>query len=324
MPLEKQFDNLTLHTGVKFPVPFDCILVFATNLNPRDLVDEAFLRRIQFKVEVRSPDRDAFTKIMRINCAERGIEYSEEAIEILFSQYYEALGFRPRGCHPRDILHQIHSLASFKGDGDHARACAAASCCAVLLPRNGGGIPGRRPVDHHTPGRDLMANDKDGSADVGMMREIDDRMRARMTSLERQVSGLRTRSLFLTLILIAFVAAGVVVVLNPALLASALMSGGAGELSVTRLVLVDEAGTPRGEWSVDGEGNARLSLLDQQNRQRLNLTVLANGFPGLSLSNAQEQRRAVLGLLPDGTSTLVFADASGGSQGPSSGWTATT
>jgi hypothetical protein len=157
----------------------------------------------------------------------------------------------------------------------------------------------------------LMAKDKDGSADVGMMREIDDRMRAKMTSLERQVSGLRTRSLFLTLILIAFVAAGVVVVLNPALLASALMSGGAGELSVTRLVLVDEAGIPRGEWSVDGEGNARLSLLDQQSRQRLNLTVLANGFPGLSLSNAQEQRRAVLGLLPDGTSTLVFADATG-------------
>lgn len=115
VPLEKGFDNLTLHTGVKFPVPFDCILVFATNLNPRDLVDEAFLRRIQFKVEVRSPDREAFEKILRINCAERGIEFSDEAVDILFSQYYDVLGFRPRGCHPRDILHQIESMASFKG-----------------------------------------------------------------------------------------------------------------------------------------------------------------------------------------------------------------
>ncbi len=114
VPLEKGFDNLTLHTGVKFPVPFDCILVFATNLNPRDLVDEAFLRRIQFKVEVRSPDRPAFTEIMRMNCEQRGIPYTDEAVETLFSQYYEALGFRPRGCHPRDILHQIESMAAFK------------------------------------------------------------------------------------------------------------------------------------------------------------------------------------------------------------------
>lgn len=114
VPLEKSFDNLTLHTGVKFPVPFDCILIFATNLNPGDLVDEAFLRRIQFKVEVRSPDRQGFEEIMRINCREQDVEYDPEAVRILYDEYYDARGFSPRGCHPRDILHQIRSLAEFK------------------------------------------------------------------------------------------------------------------------------------------------------------------------------------------------------------------
>lgn len=114
VPLEKEFDNLSLHTGLKFPVPFDCLLVFATNLNPRDLVDEAFLRRIQFKVEIRSPDREAFTKILKMNCRERDIEYEPAAVDLLFDEYYDAMGFPPRGCHPRDILHQIESVASFR------------------------------------------------------------------------------------------------------------------------------------------------------------------------------------------------------------------
>jgi predicted ATPase with chaperone activity len=115
VPLEKGFDNLTLDTGVKFPVPFDCILIFATNLNPRDLVDEAFLRRIQFKVEVRSPDRKAFEKIFRMNCGESGIQFAEEAVELLFRKYYDRFKIRPRGCHPRDILHHIRSVSSFEG-----------------------------------------------------------------------------------------------------------------------------------------------------------------------------------------------------------------
>lgn len=115
VPLEKGFDNLTLETGVRFPVPFDCILIFATNLNPRNLVDEAFLRRIQFKVEVRSPDRDAFDKIFRMNCQETGIRYEEGAVDQLFRRFYDAHGIRPRGCHPRDILHHLQSMATFEG-----------------------------------------------------------------------------------------------------------------------------------------------------------------------------------------------------------------
>lgn len=115
VPLEKRFDVLSLHSGTKFPVPFDCLLVFATNLNPRDLVDEAFLRRIQFKVEIRSPDKEAFTRILSRVCQDRGITFDAKAVHVLFRDYYEPMGFPPRGCHPRDLVHQIESLVEFVG-----------------------------------------------------------------------------------------------------------------------------------------------------------------------------------------------------------------
>jgi hypothetical protein len=115
VPLEKGFDNLTLATGIRFPVPFDCILIFATNLNPRDLVDEAFLRRIQFKVEVRSPGRPEFEQIFRINCDEAGVTFQKEAVDFLFERFFDKYGITPRGCHPRDIIHHIRSIATFEG-----------------------------------------------------------------------------------------------------------------------------------------------------------------------------------------------------------------
>jgi predicted ATPase with chaperone activity len=115
VPLEKGFDNLTLHSGLKFPVPFDSILIFATNLDPRDLVEEAFLRRIQVKVEVTSPDRAAFEQIMRLTCEEVGVPFSVDAVDVLFDEYYNAHDIAPRGCHPRDILHHVTSIAAFLG-----------------------------------------------------------------------------------------------------------------------------------------------------------------------------------------------------------------
>jgi len=115
VPLEKRIDNLTLATGIRFPVPFDCILVFATNLNPRDLVDEAFLRRIQFKVEVRSPGRREFEEIFRLNCEQAGMAYDQGAVDFLFEKFFDGYGITPRGCHPRDILHHVRSITTFEG-----------------------------------------------------------------------------------------------------------------------------------------------------------------------------------------------------------------
>ncbi|MDX1646597.1 MAG: hypothetical protein R3304_05600 [Longimicrobiales bacterium] len=115
VPLEKGFDNLSFRSGIKFPVPFDCLLIFATNLNPGDLVDEAFLRRIQYKVEIRSPDRAAFEQIFRLNCDELEIDFDPRAIDLLYHEYYEANGIAPRGCHPRDILKRIQAVAEYEG-----------------------------------------------------------------------------------------------------------------------------------------------------------------------------------------------------------------
>jgi hypothetical protein len=114
VPLEKRYDFLTLHTGVKFRVPFDSLLIFATNLEPKDLVDEAFLRRIQYKIEVLSPDRAGLTEIMRKVCESRGIPFLESAVDFMFDHYY-AHGIEPRGCHPRDIIEHLEDFARYRG-----------------------------------------------------------------------------------------------------------------------------------------------------------------------------------------------------------------
>jgi hypothetical protein len=114
VPLEKRYDFLTLHTGVKFRVPFDSLLIFATNLEPKDLVDEAFLRRIQYKIEVTSPDRQALTQIMRLVCEDRGIPFLEASIDFLYDHYYTR-GVEPRGCHPRDIIQHLEDFARYHG-----------------------------------------------------------------------------------------------------------------------------------------------------------------------------------------------------------------
>jgi predicted ATPase with chaperone activity len=115
VPLEKRYDFLTLHTGVKFRVPFDSLLIFATNLEPKDLVDEAFLRRIQYKIEVTSPDRAALTEIMRHVCESRGMPFVESSIDFLYDNYYSR-GVEPRGCHPRDIIQHLEDFARYRGE----------------------------------------------------------------------------------------------------------------------------------------------------------------------------------------------------------------
>ena len=115
VPLEKGIDYLTLSTGVKFSVPFDCLPIFSTNLDPLDLVDEAFLRRIRFKIEVTGPTQAEYDDIMRGVCRERGIEYRDDAVPFLYEKYHDGLGIEPRCCHPRDILDQIEAAAVFTG-----------------------------------------------------------------------------------------------------------------------------------------------------------------------------------------------------------------
>jgi len=115
VPLEKRIDFLTLHTGHKFPVPFDCLLIFATNLNPSELVDEAFLRRIHYKIHVPSPDYEQYVQIFRRCCVARQIPFVAGRVAYVFKQYYERIPLAARSCHPRDLVDHLCDSARYLG-----------------------------------------------------------------------------------------------------------------------------------------------------------------------------------------------------------------
>jgi predicted ATPase with chaperone activity len=114
VPLEKRVDYLTLHTGKKVEIPFDMLIVFSTNLDPGDLVDEAFLRRIRYKIGIEAPTVEQYEEIFRRMCQRKGIEYRSEALSQVLA-YYRKKNIGMRSCHPRDIIEQIIDTSRFLG-----------------------------------------------------------------------------------------------------------------------------------------------------------------------------------------------------------------
>jgi hypothetical protein len=115
VPLESRFDYLTLHTGKKFQVPFDVLIVFATNLDPQSLADEAFLRRIPYKIAVGDPSLDEFTRIFELNCNRRKMRFHQVMVAYLQRRHYGPAGRPLRACHPRDLLDQVAALCRYRG-----------------------------------------------------------------------------------------------------------------------------------------------------------------------------------------------------------------
>jgi len=114
VPLEKRVDYLTLVTGKRVEVPFQQMLVFATNLEPADLADEAFLRRIRFKLRLSDPTAAQFQEVFRRECLERGLGFSEDGVRYILGRWWG--GGRPlRMCQPRDLVEQVVSIARYKG-----------------------------------------------------------------------------------------------------------------------------------------------------------------------------------------------------------------
>lgn len=113
VPLEKRFDFLNLPNGKKIQVPFDQLIVFSTNLEPKQLVDEAFLRRIPYKIEVVDPTEQEFRQLMKLMCGRLGFTYEEATIDYLIENHYK--GKRPfRACQPRDLLQQVKNYCLFR------------------------------------------------------------------------------------------------------------------------------------------------------------------------------------------------------------------
>lgn len=113
VPLEKRYDYLTTVNGTKIEVPFDELLIFSTNLDPTQLADEAFLRRIKFKIEVTDPDEVQFRKIWALVCKSRRVEYDENGVDYMIDKWYRPTNRPFRMCQPRDILDQMISIAKY-------------------------------------------------------------------------------------------------------------------------------------------------------------------------------------------------------------------
>lgn len=113
VPLESRVDFLTLATGKKIQVPFEQLIIFSTNLEPSDLVDDAFLRRIPYKIEIADPSPKEFHILFQIYCEKFECEYKADVIEYVLKTHFIDANRRLRRCHPRDLLSQIRNFCTY-------------------------------------------------------------------------------------------------------------------------------------------------------------------------------------------------------------------
>jgi hypothetical protein len=116
VPLESRFDFLTFASGLKVRVPFDCLLVFSTNLDPKNLVDDAFLRRIRYKIHIDNPSEENFRKIFKIVARAKAIDYDQATLEHLIKKHYKEARRPFRACQPRDLLEQFSDISKYRGE----------------------------------------------------------------------------------------------------------------------------------------------------------------------------------------------------------------
>jgi predicted ATPase with chaperone activity len=115
VPLEKKIDFLTLNNGRKIGLPFRLLIVFSTNLDPSDLVDDAFLRRIKYKIEVGNPTMDQFRELFELMCRIMKVPFDERGLAYLIREWYQKYDRDLRFVHPRDILSQLLDASSYLG-----------------------------------------------------------------------------------------------------------------------------------------------------------------------------------------------------------------
>lgn len=114
VPLECGHDFLTLPAGKKIKVPFDQLIIFSTNLEPQDLVDEAFLRRIPYKIELCDPNEKEFIQLFQLYADTLGCEIEPSVLADLIQHHYRDCGRKMRRCHPRDLLRQVQNLCRYR------------------------------------------------------------------------------------------------------------------------------------------------------------------------------------------------------------------
>ncbi len=116
VPLEKRYDYLNLPNGKKVQVPFDQLIIFSTNLQPKDLVDDAFLRRIPYKIDVADPSEQEFRELFEMMAPRLGFQYNSAAIDYLIGTHYRPVNRPFRCCQPRDLLLQIRNHCLYQNE----------------------------------------------------------------------------------------------------------------------------------------------------------------------------------------------------------------
>jgi predicted ATPase with chaperone activity len=116
VPMDRQVDHLVFQTGETLTIPFDMLLVFATNLAPSQLGDEAFFRRIRHKIRISDPDLASFKSILKDVTEGQGMTYDEETADYLIRHHYEGQGRPFRGVHPRDLIAMIQDMAKYRNE----------------------------------------------------------------------------------------------------------------------------------------------------------------------------------------------------------------
>jgi hypothetical protein len=134
VPLESRVDYLTLHTGKKFQIPFDVLTVFATNLDPLSLADEAFLRRIPYKIEIEDPTLQQFARIFEMVCERKDVKFHPVMVAYLHRRHYKPSGRPLRACQPRDLVEQVQAMCQYRGEEPHVtRELLDAACDAYFV-----------------------------------------------------------------------------------------------------------------------------------------------------------------------------------------------
>jgi hypothetical protein len=132
LPLEDRHDFLTVANGKKFQVPFEQLIIFSTNLDPKDLVDDAFLRRIRHKVQINAPTRDVYEKIFYAYARRLSMNPCPEAIEYLYDRYYNR-GRTPRASDCRDLLEIVQSICRYRRHPVHLTRDLIAEASASFI-----------------------------------------------------------------------------------------------------------------------------------------------------------------------------------------------
>jgi hypothetical protein len=150
VPLESRVDYLTLHTGRKFEIPFNVLIIFATNLKPQSLADEAFLRRIPYKILAKNPTMDEFCQIFDLVCRKRNIAFDPVLVEYLNRKYYQPRRLQMRACHPRDLVEQVIDRCRYHGrDLAITRELLDAACGSYFIEETESqGVEKSQGVDH--------------------------------------------------------------------------------------------------------------------------------------------------------------------------------